>query len=525
MKHLLRLMLAGYLTMAMTLVSCGSTSDYRDLLPADSFITVSARPATLSDKSGAGDVVQGVIFLRLSEELEKSTTLTDEQKEYLMTVLRTPEASGIDMDRDHYFFASLDFPANGALLDSSTPQSFGVLLPLGDGEKFDTLIDFVCQQSGLRVEPRNGVSFLIFDGTDPYSVVCAYDDRAVLFYVSSGSTDEVAGRIEGLFAQKRSESLMGNSDVASQLSTPNDINLVVSYAGMTSLFENPMLSSLPMVGALKSMIGLGSVNFEKGEIVGDFSVIYTDADSKRQIEEAYAYMTTQKGDLLRYIPKSSIAVMGFGLDGQKLVDFLSTLPGGAMVTSNPLVTQTISAFEGDMTLSFSGMGADNTFPIGTVVARVNNPEALDSVMASLGMSQAKDANGTYQIPLGQMNGTLLQFGVKKDLFYLTTDAAVVAAVVEGKSLESFKSKADLFRDQMGTIYLDFKGLSTLLTAYAGSDASAAEVLSLLSIFDEAEMYSTLEEGRMTVRMTDRSKNALEIFRDAINEVIVRSLPE
>lgn len=217
--------------------------------------------------------------------------------------------------------------------------------------------------------------------------------------------------------------------------------------------------------------------------------------------------------------------MGFGLDGQKLVDFLSTLPGGAMVTSNPLVTQTISAFEGDMTLSFSGMGADNTFPIGTAVARVNNPEALDSVMASLGMSQAKDANGTYQIPLGQMNGTLLQFGVKKDLFYLTTDAAVVAAVVEGKSLESFKSKADLFRDQMGTIYLDFKGLSTLLTAYAGSDASVAEVLSMLSIFDEAEMYSTLEEGRMTVRMTDRSKNALEIFREAINEVIVRSLPE
>jgi hypothetical protein len=40
----------------MLIVSCGSGADYRSILPADSFMTVSVNPASLMQKCEAGDL-------------------------------------------------------------------------------------------------------------------------------------------------------------------------------------------------------------------------------------------------------------------------------------------------------------------------------------------------------------------------------------------------------------------------------------------------------------------------------------
>ena len=148
---------------------------------------------------------------------------------------------------------------------------------------------------------------------------------------------------------------------------------------MLWLLDNPILSSLPMIGALKSMSVVGSMNFEKGEIVSDFAVCYADAESKRQIEEGYAYMAAQKGALLRYVPANSIAVMGFGLDGEKLLELVSSLPGGAMLAASPQVAQVMKAFDGDVAVSFSGMSANGLYPIGSVLAEIGDPSAVDTL--------------------------------------------------------------------------------------------------------------------------------------------------
>ena len=59
MKKTLRsLKLACLAAVSMLVVSCGGSADYRNFLPADSFMTMSVNPASLLQKSDAGDIGQ-----------------------------------------------------------------------------------------------------------------------------------------------------------------------------------------------------------------------------------------------------------------------------------------------------------------------------------------------------------------------------------------------------------------------------------------------------------------------------------
>ena len=73
MKKTLRsLKLACLAAVSMLVVSCGGGADYRNLLPADSFMTMSVNPASLLQKSDAGDIGQHPLFIRLKAELDKA---------------------------------------------------------------------------------------------------------------------------------------------------------------------------------------------------------------------------------------------------------------------------------------------------------------------------------------------------------------------------------------------------------------------------------------------------------------------
>ena len=73
MKKTLRsLKLACLAAVSMLVVSCGGSADYRNFLPADSFMTMSVNPASLLQKSDAGDIGQHPLFIRLKAELDKA---------------------------------------------------------------------------------------------------------------------------------------------------------------------------------------------------------------------------------------------------------------------------------------------------------------------------------------------------------------------------------------------------------------------------------------------------------------------
>lgn len=520
MKKTLRsLKLACLAAVSMLVVSCGGSADYRNFLPADSFMTMSVNPASLLQKSDAGDIEQHPLFIRLKAELDKADGITAEEKEYLLALLKNPCESGIDLKKDLFFFISMD----GAM--QSPNVRGGVLLPIGDKAKLDALLARINEKSGIAPRNEGGISVIALGEDSSVSGLCAYNDVAVMLYFAQGSPESAIDAVKKLFAQKCGESLMGDKVVADQLSEKNDINMVMVYSALASMLDsNPMVGSMPMMDALKGATLASSVNFEKGRIVCDAAMSYKDKESEQKMMDFYAYVKPQTGALLRYVPRNTIGAMAYGLDGEKMYSVFSAMPGYGMLMANPMVKQVMDAFSGDCVISFSGMTADGQYPVASLLAQVKDPAVLQTIVSNLsGMPIQKAGEGEYTISMG---GVTVLFGVKGDVLYCTTDA-VVKSALDGADIESLASMSKIFKGQSGSFYVDFEGVTALTAQLVGGnvDPQVEAALSVLAMFEDLEAYGTMKGGTAVVNMTDKEQNSFKTVCDKIGELIRRYVPE
>lgn len=520
MKKTLRsLKLACLAAVSMLVVSCGGSADYRNFLPADSFMTMSVNPASLLQKSDAGDIGQHPLFIRLKAELDKAEGITAEEKEYLLALLKNPCESGVDLKKDLFFFMSMD----GAM--QSPNVRGGMLLPVGDKAKLDALLARIGEKSGIAPRHEGGVSVIALGEDSSVSGLCAYNDVAVMLYFAQGSPESAIDAVKKLFAQKCGESLMGDKVVADQLSEKNDINMVMVYSALASMLDsNPMVGSMPMMDALKGATLASSVNFEKGRIVCDAAMSYKDKESEQKMMDFYAYVKPQTGALLRYVPRNTIGAMAYGLNGEKTYSVFSAMPGYGMLMANPMVKQVMDAFSGDCVISFSGMTADGQYPVASLLAQVKDPAVLQTIVSNLsGMPIQKAGEGEYTISMG---GVTVLFGVKGDVLYCTTDA-VVKSALDGADIESLASMSKIFKGQSGSFYVDFEGVTALTAQLVGGnvDPQVEAALSVLAMFEDLEAYGTMKGGTAVVNMTDKEQNSFKTVCDKIGELIRRYVPE
>ena len=502
MKNFLRpLKLACLAAASMLIVSCGGSADYRSILPADSFMTVSVNPASLMRKCEAGDLDQHPLYIRIKAELDKDQNLSAEEKEYLLALLKNPGESGIDVKKDFFFFAAMEGTVDAPVMRG------GLLLPIGDKARFDALLARINEKSGVAPETKGGVSVIDLGKEGDAGVLCAYNDIAFMVYFVQNGADDLAGGVRKLFAQKSGESLMGDKAVAEQLARKNDINMVLSYGEILPMMNNPMLSSMPMMDALKGAMMVGSVNFEKGRIVTEAAVSYKDKESEAKMMDFYAYVKPQTGALLRYVPAASIGAMSLGLNGEKLYSMLSAMPGYGMLMANPMVKQVMEPFDGDFLLSFSGMSVDGKYPVASMLAQVKDPAVLQTIVTN-------------------MAGMPILFGVKGDVLYCTTDA-VVKMALDGGEIASMESMDKIFKGQSSTFYLDFEGLNAMIAQLLGGNVTpqAEAALSVLGMFDDMEAYGTMKGGTMIVNMVDKEQNSFKTICGKTGELIRQYVPE
>lgn len=439
MKNFLPIVKLACLTAAAALiVSCGDGADYRNVLPADSFVTMSVDAASLLKKSGTCDAASNPLLDRLKAELDKAEELSAEEKEYLFSLLENPAESGLDLKKELFLFMSAD----GA--DINNPEvGGGLLFPVGDKSKLDALIARINEKSGTETVTEAGVSVVKIGEESEASGVCAYNDIACLLYFKTDPCGVVEEKVRKLFAQKRAESLMGDKAVAARLAARNDVNMVVSYANLSAMMNNPMLAAMP----------------------------------------------------------------GYG-----------------MMLGNPMVKQVLDAFDGDCVISFSGMTPDGRFPIASLLAQVNDPAVLQTVVTNLaGMPVQQTAEGEYVFNSGDVS---VLFGVKNKVLYCTTDTAVKSAL-DGAKIESLMSLDGIVKGQSCTFWVDFKGLSALVSQLAGEAGTpqAEAALAVLGMFDDMEAYSTMEGGKLVVNMADKEQNAFKTICDTTGALIRQYMPE
>ena len=389
MKNFLPIVkLACLAAVAALIVSCGGGADYRNLLPADSFMTMSVNPASLMEKSGACDAACNPLLDRLKAELGKAENLSAEESEYLLSLLENPAESGLDLKKDLFMFMSM----SGSDINNPEVRG-GLLFPVGDKSKLDALIARINEKSGTEAVTENGVSVVKIGEDTAATGVCAYNDIACMLYFQTCGGD-IEAKVRGLFAQKQGESLMGDKVVAARLSARNDVNMVMPYDNLPVMANYSMLGAMPMMNALKGAVMIGSSNFEKGRIVSDAVMNYKDKESEKKAMEFYAYVKPQTGALLRYVPANSIGAASYGLDGEKLYAMLAAMPGYGMMLGNPMIKQVLDAFDGDCVISFSGMTPDGRYPVASLLVEVNDPAVLQTIVTNLaGMPISRPPRG------------------------------------------------------------------------------------------------------------------------------------
>lgn len=522
MKNILRLCkLACLAALSLLILSCRGKADYRDILPADAFITVGINPASLLEKSGAARIDECPFYTRLAEQMEQEESMTAEEKEYLLGLLKNPAESGIDLNRDLYYFMSM----GGNSLSLSPEMSGGLLLPIGDKAKLDGLIGRLNEKSRTESRTEGGLTFAVIGEYAPMRVICAYNDRAFLLYFTQNAALDLSEQVRTLFAQKREDSLMGKNAAAGQLSDKNDLDILFSYAPL--LANNPMLSAMPLTQAMQHATAAASVNFEKGRIVNHTKVFFDDKESEAEMKEV-SYVKPQTGALLRYLPASSIGVLSCGLDGKKLYAMLTRIPGYGPMLVNPLIERVMNALNGDFAITFSRMAVlnRNNSPLeASLLAQIQDPAILKSLVAEMnGMPIKQTGENAYSLELG---GEPISAGVIDDVLYVTTDPLVKSAI-DGTAIESMTAMERIFKKQATTFYVDFEGVDMLVAQYDAFTDTMPQIAiahALLGLFDTMECYGSMEGATCDIRMKDKEQNALKSICDQVGQLIGQCMAE
>lgn len=155
------------------LASCGG-KDYREMLPADSFVIVSINPESLSRKAQVGDFTQSVYYKMAEQALADAP---EEERGRILSLLAHPSETGLDVGSDVFMFVTME---NASQTGNPT---VGGLFKVGDRKKLDSFLGWLSQKSGFTSFEEDGITFLAnTQGAD--MPVVAYDETALLVYTA-----------------------------------------------------------------------------------------------------------------------------------------------------------------------------------------------------------------------------------------------------------------------------------------------------------------------------------------------------
>lgn len=304
MKNFLRpLKLACLAAASMLIVSCGGSADYRSILPADSFMTVSVNPASLMQKCEAGDLDQHPLYVRIKAELDKDQNLSAEEKEYLLALLKNPGESGIDVKKDFFFFAAMEGTVDAPVMRG------GLLLPIGDKAKFDALLARINEKSGVAPETKGGVSVVDLGKEGDAGVLCAYNDIAFMVYFVQNGVDDLAGDVLYCTTDAVVKMALDGGEIASMESMDK------IFKGQSSTFYldfeglNAMIAQLlggnvtPQAEAALSVLGMFDDMEAYGTMKGG-TMIVNMVDKE---QNSFKTICGKTGELIRqYVPEANL---------------------------------------------------------------------------------------------------------------------------------------------------------------------------------------------------------------------------
>lgn len=458
---------------ALMLASCGG-KDYREMLPADSFVIVSINPESLSRKAQVGDFTQSVYYKMAEQALADAP---EEERGRILSLLAHPSETGLDVGSDVFMFVTME---NASQTGNPT---VGGLFKVGDRKKLDSFLGWLSQKSGFTSFEEDGITFLAnTQGAD--MPVVAYDETALLVYTAPVDNDQAKAAAKKLFAQKKTESLMGNSQLAQAIERPSDMKFVMDYGSVMAVAgEQIGTAGLSGFEFLNKMSMAMPVDFEKGKIVAEARILFSDKEAEKQYMEMVAAQRKMDGDFLKMLPAENVATLAGSMDGTRTYEMLQKIPMYSMVFAM----------------------APQVKPI------------METIKGMIPVPMQEMAPGQYA--LSPDANTTIYFGLNDNTFYATTDSDALVFLTGAQTSAYEAEVGKLFRGSYGTMFVDFPAVRSLIESLIAQnrlDQSAAASLMALSLFDTLEITGRTErQGELVLNMTDKDKNAAEVLYKTI----------
>jgi len=493
---------------ALMLASCGG-KDYREMLPADSFVIVSINPESLSRKAQVGDFTQSVYYKMAEQALADAP---EEERGRILSLLAHPSETGLDVGSDVFMFVTME---NASQTGNPT---VGGLFKVGDRKKLDSFLGWLSQKSGFTSFEEDGITFLAnTQGAD--MPVVAYDETALLVYTAPVDNDQAKAAAKKLFAQKKTESLMGNSQLAQAIERPSDMKFVMDYGSVMAVAgEQIGTAGLSGFEFLNKMSMAMPVDFEKGKIVAEARILFSDKEAEKQYMEMVAAQRKMDGDFLKMLPAENVATLAGSMDGTRTYEMLQKIPMYSMVFAMaPQVKPIMEAIDGDIALSFHGMTDNGRMPELSLIAELKDPAIMETIKGMIPVPMQEMAPGQYA--LSPDANTTIYFGLNDNTFYATTDSDALVFLTGAQTSAYEAEVGKLFRGSYSTMFVDFPAVRSLIESLIAQnrlDQSAAASLMALSLFDTLEITGRTErQGELVLNMTDKDKNAAEVLYKTI----------
>lgn len=492
---------------ALMLASCGG-KDYRDMLPADSFMVVSINPESLSRKAQVGDFTQSVYYKMAEQALADAP---EEERGRILSLLAHPSESGLDVGSDVFMFVTME---NASQTGNPT---VGGLFKVSDRKKLDGFLGWIAEKGGLVSVEEDGIVFLT--GGSERDPMIAYDENALLVYDTSAGADETKAAAKKLFSQKKTESLMGNSQLAQAIERPSDMKFVMDYGSIMEVAgEQIGTAGLSGFEFLNNMSMAMPVDFEKGKIVAEARILFSDKKAEKQYMEMVAAQRKMDGDFLKMLPAENVATLAGSMDGARTYEMLQKIPMYSMVFAMaPQVKPIMEAIDGDIALSFHGMTDNGRMPELSLIAELKDPAIMETIKGMIPVPMQEMAPGQYA--LSPDANTTIYFGLNGNTFYATTDSDALVFLTGAQTSAYEAEVGKLFRGSYGTMFVDFPAVRSLIESLIAQnrlDQSAAASLMALSLFDTLEITGRTErQGELVLNMTDKDKNAAEVLYKTI----------
>ena len=365
--------LATMILSGCALTDSGSPSKLAKLIPEDAWFIATIRPGQIQEKMDYDSFVHmpAIAHHYSTGSLFESIDPEEDQKEldmalYITHMIEDPSESGIDLGEDSFFFAG---GANGSHREPFMPPlpTFGFVLPLGDHEKFETMIELMLEASRendeVRRASRNDLRLIEHE----HWILAIADDMAFF----KGSTTGNSLKADDIVASLESPHELEPA-LSEHLGNPFDAGM---YIKMKGYFEWIMLmigDEMEIPDELVEQMKDGTFTYE---ITGEDGQLTIKAGGSYGDAFPYDFTGDGVGDaMLGLLPQDSIASATVSINMETVRIWLNDIAGnlGELMDLPPMdepieelgltPDEALSAFSGDFAASLIDLPAEDSPP-------------------------------------------------------------------------------------------------------------------------------------------------------------------